>query len=83
MTKLSQEFRNAPGLESTDPLLSDYVQDARKAAQTLAGLPGWEASDDVLAKGITATLPGNGFAPAVATCTPTRWTQLRLALARK
>ncbi len=81
--KLSQEYQSAPALTATDPFLRDYVLDARKAAQTLAGIPGWEANDEALAAGITATLPGNGFAPAVATCTPTRWTQLRLALARK
>jgi mono/diheme cytochrome c family protein len=83
MDKLSQEFRAAPGLASTTPLLREYVQDARRAAQTLAGIPGWEASDDVLARGVAATLPGNGFTNAVATCTPARWKELRLALALK
>jgi mono/diheme cytochrome c family protein len=83
MAKLSQEYRATPGLASAEPILKEYVQDARKAAQTLAGIPGWETSDDVLAKGLVATLPGNGFAPAVATCPPSRWQELRLALARK
>lgn len=81
MAKLAREFQAAPGLTGTDPLLDQYVRDRGKAAQTLAGLPGWEASDEVLANGIVATLPGNGFAPSVATCR--RWTDLRLALARK
>ena len=83
MARLSQEFQAAPPLASADPLLQEYIQDARKAAQTLAGIPGWAVSDAVLAKGVVATLPGNGFAPTVATCTPGRWKSLRLALSRK
>jgi mono/diheme cytochrome c family protein len=83
MTRLSREFQAAPALASGDPVLREYVRDGRKAAQTLAGLPGWETSDEILAKGVVATLPGNGFAPAVATCAPSRWKELRLALVRK
>ncbi len=81
MVALSREFQAGPPLSGRDPLLDEYVQDRRKAARTLAGIPGWEASDEALAKGIVATLPGNGFAPSVATCT--RWQELRLALVRK
>lgn len=79
--KLVREFQPVPALSSSGPLVDAYVADRRKAALTLAGIPGWETSDEVLAKGVIATLPGNGFAPAVATCP--RWTELRLALARK
>jgi mono/diheme cytochrome c family protein len=82
MERLSQEFQSAPGLSLRDPLVHEYIQDARKAAQTLAGIPGWANSDETFSKGVLAALPGNGFTPAVATCTPTRWTELRLALAR-
>lgn len=81
MERLSREFQAPPELVGTDPLLEEYVLDRRRAAQTLAGIPGWETSDERLAQGVVATLPGNGFAPAVATCG--RWRELRLALARK
>jgi mono/diheme cytochrome c family protein len=81
MGKLSSEYHAAPALTSTDPLVKEFVLDPRKAAQTLAGIPGWQTSDETFAKGVVAGLPGNGFAPAVATCT--RWTELRLALVRK
>jgi mono/diheme cytochrome c family protein len=79
---LVREFPVAPVLAkaSTDPLLKYYVTDPRKAAQTLAGLPGWQTSDETLARGVMATLPGNGFDPAVATCSPALWRQLREAL---
>lgn len=83
MARLSQEFQATPALTSRDPLLKDYVLDARKAAQTLAGIPGWETSDESLARGVVASLPGNGFAPTIATCSPSGWKELRLALTRK
>jgi mono/diheme cytochrome c family protein len=79
--KVIAEFPAVPALSGAEPILGEYVLDAGKAAQTLAGIPGWQSSDEALATGIVATLPGNGFAPAVATCS--RWKDLRLALARK
>jgi len=81
MDRIIREFPAVAPVSGTDPILGEYVEDPRKAAQTLAGIPGWETSDEALAKGVAATLPGNGFVPAVATCT--RWTELRLALARR
>jgi mono/diheme cytochrome c family protein len=83
MERLSREFQAAPGLTSTDPFLKGFVLDPQKAAQTLAGIPGWETSDELFARGVVATLPGNGFAPSVATCSPNQWKELRLALSRK
>ncbi len=79
---VTREFQAAPALvrAATDPLLKAYVTDPRKAAQTLAGIPGWQASDEALARGVVATLPGNGFDPAVATLDPTQWRRLREAL---
>lgn len=82
MDLVVREFQTAPALarNDADPMLRLYVVDPRKVAQTLAGIPGWQASDEVLAKGVMATLPGNGFDPAVATLDPTLWRRLREAL---
>jgi len=66
----------------TNPLLDRAVVDVPRAAQTLAGISGWQASDQALAKGVLPGLPGNGFAPALATYTPAQWTELRLALSQ-
>lgn len=54
--------------------------DAEKAAQTLAGIPDWQTRDAALAKGILATLPGNGFKPSVAAFRSEQWQQFREAL---
>jgi mono/diheme cytochrome c family protein len=80
LARVAQEFQAAPALGSSDPLLQEYIRDPRKAAQTLAGIPGWRASVAVLAKGVVASLPDNGFAPVVATCSPARWKQLHEVL---
>ena len=66
----------------TNPLLGEAILDGPRAAHTLAGLPGWQASDQVLAKGILPGLPGNGFAPVLATYTPAQWKELRFALSQ-
>jgi len=66
----------------TNPLLDRAVVDVPRAAQTLAGISGWQASDQALAKGVLPGLPGNGFAPALATYTPAQWKELRLALSQ-
>jgi mono/diheme cytochrome c family protein len=83
MDKLTKEFQPVHPITTTNPLVSDYVLDRSKAAQTLSGMTGWQTSDEIFAKGVVATLPGNGFTPAVATCTSEQWKQLRLALSEK
>jgi mono/diheme cytochrome c family protein len=83
MAKLSQEYPVVPELAVQQPIVRECVRDPRKAALTLAGIPGWEGSDETLAKGLVEGLPGNGFAPAIATFTPERWRALRLALLQK
>lgn len=82
MDLVAREFQAAPALAqaSTDPFLKTYVTDPRKAAQTLEGIPAWRTSDEALARGVVATLPGNGFAPTIATCSPALWRRLREAL---
>lgn len=82
--RLVAEFRATPAIpaSSPNPRVREAVVDAFRAAQTLAGIPGWQASDQALAKGVLPGLPGNGFAPALATYTPTQWKELRLALSQ-
>ncbi len=82
--RLVAEFRAIPAISpsSGNPLVREAVLDASRAAQTLAGVSGWQASDQALAKGILPGLPGNGFAPALATYTPAQWKELRLALSQ-
>jgi hypothetical protein len=78
---LLKEFQAAPVLDlSRSPLLRIAVTDPARAAQTLAGLPGWKDSDHALAKGVVRGLPFNGFSPTVATFGPDRWKDLRTAL---
>jgi hypothetical protein len=62
-------------------LLGDAVLDPARAAQTLAGIPRWREDDKVLARIVTEGLPGNGFAPAVATYSPAQWKALQTDLA--
>lgn len=82
MELLVQEFPSVPGLAraGSDPLLQRVLSDPRKAALTLAGIPGWQSSDEKLAQGVVATLPGNGFDPSLVTSPPHVWRQLREAL---
>lgn len=81
---LVREYQAAPALDlAARPGLRPAVADPRRAAQALAGIPGWRDSDQVLAKGVLAGLPANGFAPAVATFGPDRWKQLRADLVAK
>jgi mono/diheme cytochrome c family protein len=81
--RLAREFQAPPALPALAPSLQPYLTDPAKAAQTLAGIPGWQSSEAVLARGVVATLPGNGFSPAVATCSPAEWKRLRDGLLQK
>ena len=79
---LVQEFQAAPPLKNraASPILQEAVLDPIRAAQTLAGILGWQTSERVLAKALLPGLPGNGFAPAVAGYSPARWKELRIGL---
>jgi mono/diheme cytochrome c family protein len=79
---LVQEFQAAPPLKNraASPILQEAVLDPIRAAQTLAGIPGWQTSEQVLAKALLPGLPANGFAPAVAGYSPARWKELRTGL---
>ncbi len=79
---LREEFHPALGrLPGPSGVLAESLADPARAYQSLAGLPGWRDSDLALAKGVLLGLPGNGFAPVVATYSPLRWKELRAALA--
>ena len=80
--RLVQEFQAAPALKNRDanPILQEAILDPTRAAQTLAGILGWQTSERVLAKALLPGLPGNGFAPAVAGYSPARWKELRIGL---
>ncbi len=73
----------APGLvnATASPLLREAILDPVRAGQTLAGIPGWQGSDQSLARGVLPGLRTNGFSPVVATYTPARWNELRTSLA--
>ncbi|HEX7629307.1 MAG TPA: cytochrome c [Candidatus Methylomirabilis sp.] len=80
--RLVQEFQAAPALKDRDasPILQEAILDPTRAAQTLAGIPGWQTSERALAKALLPGLPANGFAPAVAGYSPARWKELRTGL---
>jgi len=83
--RLLGEAQAAPGLGPRDasPILQEAILDPARAAQTLAGIPGWQTSEQALAKGILPDLRANGFAPAVATYSPARWKELHASLAHR
>jgi mono/diheme cytochrome c family protein len=68
------------GFPSTDPILREAILDSTRAAQTLAGIPGWQKDEQTLAKGILPNLRANGFAPIVASYSPAQWKALRTSL---
>lgn len=78
---LAQAYRSPAPLPSGDPRVREAVLDPAKAAQTLSGIPRWREDPTVLARTVTAGLPGNGFAPAVVLYGPGQWNELRSALA--
>jgi mono/diheme cytochrome c family protein len=82
--RLLAETLPVPPLRSLaeSPILQEAILDSHRAAQTLASIPGWRTSDQVLAKGILPELKTNGFAPAVATYSPARWKELHASLLR-
>jgi len=80
--RLVQEFQAAPGLKdrAASPVLQEAILDPTRAATTLAGIPGWQTSEQALARALLPGLPANGFAPAVAGYSPARWKELRAGL---
>ncbi|MGA2082935.1 MAG: cytochrome c [Holophaga sp.] len=83
MAKLEQEYQAPAGFDpSRDPVLGQAVADPVRAAQALAELPGWRASDQALAAAVVPGVPANGFRPEVALYTPGQWQDLRKALDR-
>ena len=90
MVRLEQEAVPVPPLQLASPLvpppgsavLAAAVTDPARAARTLAGHPGWAASDRALAEAIVPGLPGDGFAPAVALYSDPQWQELRTELGR-
>jgi mono/diheme cytochrome c family protein len=84
MAKLEREFTAPAGFNATsDPVLRMAIADPARAAQTLAALPGWRSSDQVLAQGAAWGAPANGFNPGVALYGPAQWQDLRSALNRE
>ncbi|MDE3032760.1 MAG: cytochrome c [Acidobacteriota bacterium] len=81
--QLAAEFQPAPPIPSvaSNPLLGAAITDPVLAAQTLAGIPRWQEDDKALATAVSIGLPGNGFAPEVATYAPDQWKALQSALA--
>jgi mono/diheme cytochrome c family protein len=83
MTKLEREFAPPGSLPAAaDPVLGPAILDPIRAAQTLAGVPGWAGSAEALAQGIATGAPENGFAPAVALYSGDQWRDLLSALKR-
>ncbi len=82
---LAAEFHAAPALPDVagNPVLKASVLDPDRAAQTLAGIPRWREDAQGFAKAVTAGVPFNGFAPAVATYGPGQWKDLQSALASR
>lgn len=61
-------------------LLRVVIVDPSRAAITLAGAPGWRSGVKELAAAIVEGCPGNGFAPGVATLSPSGWRMLHAKL---
>ena len=84
MARLASEFTPPSAFEAaSDPILLAAIADPARAAQTLSALPGWRASDQILAQGAAWGAPGNGFQPGVALFAPAQWQELRSALNRE
>lgn len=82
--RLIEEFQAAPEIHTEgNPVLNEAILEPRLAATSLARIPGWQGSEQVLAKGILAGLPANGFAPAVAAYSQAHWKELHAALSGK
>ena len=85
MVRLDREYAGVPALpdlSTAPPLVRKSVTDPGRAARTLSGIPGWSGSDAVLAKAVSAGVPANGFAPAVATYDAGQWKALHADLLR-
>ena len=74
--RLIAEFSPAPG----NPWAGAGIQEAPRAAQTLAGVPAWKTSQAAFVQAVVAGVPGNGFAPVVLTYTPDQWQAFHRAL---
>ena len=82
--RLTQEAQAVPPVTETEsPFVGEGISDAGRAAQALAGIPGWREDAQAFSKGVLAGLPSNGFAPRVATFTQAEWSELHDTLARR
>ncbi|MCE1229750.1 MAG: c-type cytochrome [Firmicutes bacterium] len=81
--RLVAEAPSAPSLGMDSPLVRASIWEPQRASITLENLPGWRTSDQILAKGVLAGLPANGFTSEVAAYSPAQWKELRDALVRK
>jgi len=77
MARLAAEYRRPTELSPAVVALDPGITDPFRAAQTLAGLPGWAGSDQALATGLALNPADNGFAPAVALYSADQWRALR------
>ena len=82
--RLTQEAQAVPPITGMErPFVREGISDAGRAAQTLAGIPGWRENAQAFSKGVLAGLPSNGFAPCVATFTQAQWSEFHDTLARR
>jgi mono/diheme cytochrome c family protein len=81
LTQEAQAVPRVTGMERS--LVLEGISDAGRAAQTLAGIPGWREDAQAFSKGVLAGLSSNGFAPRVATFTQAEWREFHDTLARR
>jgi mono/diheme cytochrome c family protein len=80
MSRLEEESAKAPSLpdlSSSSSLVRWSVVDPVRAAQTLAGVPGWQQDTARLAHAVVSGLPANGFAPGVSCLDLSQWKDLQ------
>ncbi len=80
MSRLEQERTRAPSLPElagASNLVRWSVIDPARAAQTLAGVPGWQQDEANFARAVVSGLPANGFAPGVSCLDPSQWKNLQ------
>jgi mono/diheme cytochrome c family protein len=83
MRKLEKEYESplSPQGFAPAPALARWsIINPERAARTLAGIPAWRSDESALAQDVVRGVPGNGFAPAVATYTDGQWRELRTQL---
>jgi mono/diheme cytochrome c family protein len=82
--RLTQEAQAVPPVTDRErPVVGEGISDAGRAAQTLAGIPGWREDAQAFSRGVLAGLSSNGFAPRVATFTEAEWREFHDTLARR